>query len=530
MFVIFRIRKCRFFRQRYIPMEQKNRFSKLLEQLIATTEVKHSILAQTLRFDVSYISKWVSGRVLPSEKTAAETLQKLCQCLLENASENGLATLQKDYQIDMLEDLQQAVYDSLIAEYYYVQELQQNSGNIVAPKLAYFPEISMKKFLSKMHHPVLRRVKSLNIMAAMDLFYMDSEYRLQIVSLADDQPGMQYSFPDVHFSMLINLEKAHQNIIENTLFITSMLVNLANVDFQLYQGDFAHGKAMFVVRDDFCISGVLVRRDTCASVAVCEGAEYSLPLYNDIQSFCTRDALLFRKLEMTDLLNDSMDYVHALLAPERCWMLSQATEILLPDDLFEELLDDPVFAAKGYSRAHLQHVHQLAKAVLQSGDVRLLVSDTAISNLVVNGEVDFFNTNLHINYRQRTSAMKYFHQLMNTPGSTRVKIIREPLVSDFQYKTKPTMLLSSSHSYLRLLTANQQDNLLLRINGPEMRSIYLKFFNSVWDRSEGMMDTYDEINSFLTHHIQSLQMLARIQDNSADSTFVDPRPAYADAD
>ena len=83
----------------------------------------------------------------------------------------------------MLEDLQQAVYDSLIAEYYYVQELQQNSGNIVAPKLAYYPEISMKKFLSKMHHPVLRNVKDQQVISAMDILSLDRSYQLALSML-----------------------------------------------------------------------------------------------------------------------------------------------------------------------------------------------------------------------------------------------------------------------------------------------------------------------------------------------------------
>lgn len=505
------------FWQRVCIMEQKNRFSKLLEGIIATTDVKHYILAQALQFDVSYISKWVSGRVLPSEKTAPDILQKLSLCLIENSSDNGINELLRDYQVKDRRDLSQAVYDNLIAEYYYVQELQQNSGNNIAPKVSFYPEISMKKYLSKMHHPVLRRVKSLNIMAAMDLFYMDSEYRLQIVSLSSNQPGAQYAYPDVHFSMLINLENANHDILNNTMFITSMLGNLANVDFNLYQGDFARGKAMFVVRDDFVISGVLVRRDTCASVAVCEGAEYSLPLYNDIQSLCTRDALLFRKMDMSWMLGPSSDYIHTLLSPNRCWMLSQLTEHLLPDDLFEELLGHPAFDKKGYNRSYLLHLHQLTKAVLRQGDLRLLVSDSAVSNLVVTGELDFFNEKLQLNYEQRSRAMAYFQHLLSQDSTTRVRMIREPLVADFQYNTHPSIFLSASHSYLRLQTINQSDNLLLKINNVNMCNIYAEFFNHVWNSSDSIMATYEQIVAFIDHHTQSLQLLSSIQDYTADN-------------
>ena len=49
---------------------EKNRFSQLLEQLILMSEVKNTSLAKALQYDASYISKWINGRILPTEKSA----------------------------------------------------------------------------------------------------------------------------------------------------------------------------------------------------------------------------------------------------------------------------------------------------------------------------------------------------------------------------------------------------------------------------------------------------------------------------
>ena len=51
---------------------EKNRFSQLLEQLMNLGEIKNAALAKALQYDVSYISKWVSGRMLPAEKKQAQ--------------------------------------------------------------------------------------------------------------------------------------------------------------------------------------------------------------------------------------------------------------------------------------------------------------------------------------------------------------------------------------------------------------------------------------------------------------------------
>ena len=54
---------------------EKNRFSELLEELLNTAEIKNANLAKSLQYDVSYISKWISGRMLPAEKTKRKVLQ-----------------------------------------------------------------------------------------------------------------------------------------------------------------------------------------------------------------------------------------------------------------------------------------------------------------------------------------------------------------------------------------------------------------------------------------------------------------------
>lgn len=49
-------------------MKDKNRFSILLEHLMTIAELKNSILAKAVQYDDSYISKWISGKLLPTEK------------------------------------------------------------------------------------------------------------------------------------------------------------------------------------------------------------------------------------------------------------------------------------------------------------------------------------------------------------------------------------------------------------------------------------------------------------------------------
>ena len=67
-------------------MDEKNRFSNLLRQLMTLVNLKNYTLARALQYDVSYISKWVSGRMIPSEKTAQEVLHGISACVVDSAA------------------------------------------------------------------------------------------------------------------------------------------------------------------------------------------------------------------------------------------------------------------------------------------------------------------------------------------------------------------------------------------------------------------------------------------------------------
>lgn len=103
-------------------MDDKNRFSILLEHLLEVAEVKNYTLAKRLQYDVSYISKWVSGRMLPAKKTEKRVMEGISACVVDEATDEGRDLLLREYSVSIPSDLKAAIYDNLIAEYDYLQE------------------------------------------------------------------------------------------------------------------------------------------------------------------------------------------------------------------------------------------------------------------------------------------------------------------------------------------------------------------------------------------------------------------------
>src|SRR5699024_7750794 len=109
-------------------MNEKNRFSNLLEQLMQTADLKNYTLAQDLQYDVSYISKWVSGKMLPAEKSAAKVLREISHSIVCSLNQTVKQTLYNDYLVGTDHDLEMALYDHLSAEYNYVKNLKKSTG------------------------------------------------------------------------------------------------------------------------------------------------------------------------------------------------------------------------------------------------------------------------------------------------------------------------------------------------------------------------------------------------------------------
>ena len=460
---------------------EKNRFSELLEELLNTAEIKNANLAKSLQYDVSYISKWISGRMLPAEKTKRKVLQGISHEIVKQGSKEGCEILSSNYQVVSEEELEAVIYDNLEAEYDYVQELQRTYGMSIEPKTHFFASLSPAQYIAKMHHPVLRRVQMLNIMAEMDLLALVHEYRLQIVQGDMRKEAYRY-YPDVHFSLLIDLAPEKIDYTYDPIFLLNMIADMSRVDFNFYKGSQAAGRMIFAVKDDFLISGMLMKDDRCMGVTISTDAENCNQIYYSIADVCTREMLLCRKTTMNEMI-ESNDYVHSLLAKS--------------DVNFDE--------------ASLRYLHVLTKKALEETVLEIMIDSDAFFNLAVENELDFFDYKIRLSLVQRTKYISYLQQLCNQRDNLKIKLIYGQIVSDFQYNLTQCIFLSDTISYLRLDTKSSENDLIV-LNHPDMQVIFTQFFDTVWNGECGeVLSSKEEIDSFIEQILHRISILESVE-------------------
>ena len=492
-------------------MEKKNRFSILLEQLVSTAELKNYTLAQELQYDVSYISKWISGRMLPAEKSSEKVFQGISKCVVGSLTDKSKEELLQHYQVDCKEDLEQAIYDDLESSYNYVKGLKETTGSDVAQLTSYFAELTLPQFISKMKHPVLRRVSSLDVVAVMDLLAMEHEYRLVIAQIENEHLSIQKDFPNVHFSMMVNLEMKKLDYVYDAIFLINMLTNFTHIDFQLYGSSHAHEKIILAVKDAYSIAGMLIDRKSCISVAVSEDTEVCNKLYHRTKSLFSREALLFRTVPIYEMFLKH-DYIDSILATNLRWLIGHMTEHLLPEDVFDEILtathESEMWKVEVVG---LKRVHSLTKSILEESRVQIMIYESALRDFALTGELDFYSYKVYLTMEQRLRYMRYMIALLQGEGRRKFKLVRGSFVKDFQYIANPSIFLSDVISYLRLDSENRENNIQM-LNNTAIIELFNRFYEEIWtNREDVVVDDRDIIIKEIKHHMKSITFLSKTE-------------------
>lgn len=469
-------------------MSEKNRFGKLLKHLMAAAELKYYTLAQELQYDVSYISKWTGGQMLPAEKYAPKILEGISNCIVLRCSSEAAERLMEDYQVNTLDDLKQAILDNLEAEYNYVRQHQNGGGNEAASGVEFWPELKMAQFVSQMQHPVLRRVNGLDIVGVFDILSVGREYQRRLTDSQNKHVSKGMWYQNVHYHMVISVEEKNMDCPHDIIFLVDLLNRNQCIDFYLYGNDTATGKAVLVVGDDYMISGMLADREQCVSVVTSELSEYCRSMYRSMKALCRREDLLFRKTSMKEMLLKH-EYVHGLFALRQQWVIGHLTEHFLPEDLFEEIAEQ-IKADSGtekvVSMAELRSIHRIIRNALEKFRIRLLFYRTTFYNLAVDNELAFFNYKVHLTQKQVIRCLEYFIELCRDHPYLEIKMVPGKLIPNMEYSSSPCIFLCDTISHIRLV--GDYNNMYI-VNRNDMKKAFTKFFDEFWEDREGALIT-----------------------------------------
>ena len=164
-------------------------FGQLLEKLLHLSNQKKSSLAKALGYDVSYISKWITGKNLPTQKSISDICRITSEFIVDSLNMSYMQDLKNYFEID--EDIEnnfvlaQYLERSLKESYMYTakksipnlykkthSEDSYNSITHINPRLR-------KQYLSKDANLFMSKSDKLDLIISADLYKLNNSDKIE---------------------------------------------------------------------------------------------------------------------------------------------------------------------------------------------------------------------------------------------------------------------------------------------------------------------------------------------------------------
>ncbi len=455
-------------------------FGQLLSYLLTTSHQKSYVLASFLNYDVSYISKWVTGSMLPAAKHANSMCKEIATFIVDNTDDTTLNDLFILYPVGNKESLKDAIYQSLLTAYQLSGEIKRKSKSILISdennsRTVANPHLQ-KLYMRFNPDSITNSLEKFNLAMMMDLFALGKEDKVSIAK-TDANANFIKHINEVHYLVSLN-----QELIDDTfdaLLITYLLNNYADLNFTMSHYKQVPCSLMLAIPNYYMHMSIVSQNHRAIISNTCQDKGVVNEMYDTILSIeqCFTKPMI-RSASLPDLIQDK-HYLSFVISSNIRLYLTKMDELLLPDDVFEELLES--IDAKKNNIEEIKLLHNMFKSAMNSSNIKVAILDHCLQNYALTGTIDFYGNPLTTTIDQRERHLNYLMQIMKAENpSLQIYLTNQSSLKDFDNNFAPCMYLSDIFCYIRLRSCTKKNRTYV-IEANELKEIYLRFVNTVFD-------------------------------------------------
>lgn len=481
----------------------KNNFGILLHNLIQEAGVKNINVSQAVGYDISYISKWLSGKMLPSCKNIEDNAKAIAACIVDSLDDEKFISFQNNYNCKDRTQLKENVGRALVESYYASKGAVQKKIGLDVHLVF---SMTFQDMTSQLREAVVNC--KAEVTAVVDLFSLDYESRLQLANIRDGYFNIPVTVPKSRFRLILNIAFSSENSIYDALYLGHMFSAYSMMDFKAFQNPFAVGKFIYSVDSDYLVSGFLFPEEKNVLLIHTRTEKSEVEsICQRFHSFMNQDAEIFRKISMEEFIHGlEKQYVKSMLSTNIRWLVGHIMELILPTDVFEEFLS----FTKGSEILEYRKLYTFSQSVLEHSATKIMLYESLFSEMLATGEMDFFNMRLEITPRQMVKCIDYFISLVQANSGAQIKLVRTGFYKDFKHLPSLCLFLSDSIDYLRLEGVYDRASILL-LNDMNTRQLFAYFFEKAWtEREDVVTEDKDIIQKCLLHYRNSAELLSSL--------------------
>lgn len=481
---------------------QGNYFGRKLEQVLLYSGVKSATVAAALSYDVSYISKWITGKALPSRKNMEKVLAVISELIISNVGEEEIRNLREHLGLQNVEKLQEHITD-LLWEAYYETTGQLNENQYV--------NNAVLKAAPRGDFPLFDgfarevRGKSVKAVVMADLFAMDRASKLRLAGIESGRFRLQDKHGDIAMDYIIDLRSLKGESVYDVILLIHMITNFSQCDFHLYYSKWAGDKLVIALQDEFAGVSVMTSNHQFLCSSSTRDKKTANEIYDTTRGIIEPDKQVFFATDMDSMLLNH-EYFHNLLSQQNRWLVGHVTERFLPKELFDRLSEE-CFASEPQLQQEAGRACAMTANALEKGRVRIMFYHLALVGFVLSGELDFFGRKVILSVEDRMAVMQHIRRMMESVPADKIRMVKEGFSDDFKYITNPCLFLSDTVPYLRLENKLYRDDLLL-VKDETVKSIFDDFFETIWnDEGSLVLTDHEEILRKTENLIETINMM-----------------------
>ena len=489
-------------------------FGYLLEKLLYISKQKKSSLAKMLGYDISYISKWTSGKNLPIHKNIQEICLNISKFIVNSLTEETKKDIKEYFDIDnnisSKEDLINALEELLKESYMYTSQrnIPIQSKNVyweddcnatihINPKLR-------KYYLNKDIDNYISSSNNLDLILNANLKKINKDDKISIADIKGDLFKRKDEV-DLKVRVLLDFDKDYQDIIFNTIMIINMIAMCPSMDFTLYNCDVGSNDIISIVKDRVLYTSNFTKDKKCLISTMSKDKDIIDEIYYSLETILkNQGSLLVENKTSIELIKEQL-YTQYLMSQDLRWLMGSINELFMPSKLFIEIANSLFSDSKILQE--IEKINIVLQNITYKSKIKVLLYVSEIKRYISSGEINFLNNPIKLSFEQRKKHINYLKDIINNNDNIEIKLVSGDFVEYFKNYPNPCLYLSKS---IKLIQTNHDDGVsdYAFIKDKGFTNMCDEFYKTVWEEpNDIIISDKDEILDILEKELTYASIL-----------------------
>lgn len=421
------------------------KYSIALKEALNFTGIKYNTLSQFIGYDLSYVSKWVTGVRLPAAKNVDRINQEIAQFLGTVLQKSNRV---KDFAQSILGKEKIDSDDISFEIYQYLSECYRNTLGCKKslPKEATLREtrvyIGKSACMTFLQQTLKKTLEESNeapkIVITGEFFDLENNQFWQCLYSISLK-----SYP-CKIYVLLDLSILEKDVVQKTALLFQRLNDLLDYDFTIYEKKSNAYNNLIAINNELVI---FYNKDENGEISICTAVtdlKEAHSVYNKCKNFVTSQPILLEPKATLGM--EPFGYRDTFYTSERFFFFCvNGFEFLLPDEVFESMLKE---AEKGNLKPAtvdwVKRVRAIWKDLMTNVSVRFMLPTNSIVRYLETGNIQLTDFSYKLSVDERKMHIQSILKLMRKNPSITLGIL---LPTTEKYKGNHFINLSFNTNY-----------------------------------------------------------------------------------